>query len=314
MADDESKLRNADQGNKKTRNEEWSAFASFRYRGALAVNINSLKATERILRNLVAGEGESGESTREAVVVLTRGGSPDQFDRVDPIEELRNSRSRPITAIILACGGPGGESTMRFDSCGEDRKYAFVFEAKSSSVDRLSATVALVEEELKNVRTWYALIRRCVDWLAALPRVFWLVVLLLWALGFGLYMVTSAYRAHQFAEWQQGARELLETLEAEPIPEDSDSSEKIETLRSLADARNPMLITVTTVVIAAAFWFLVGMFAPRCFGWLFPRVIFDIGEGRQRHHRTLQIQIVVLVTIVTSGFVIPLVRKWLFGV
>ena len=281
------------------------------------INPGGLAAIERILSAFVA-EGEGDALREQQVIVLYYGRPPDSFESVSPIATLRNPRASAIAEIFIVMKQGNRAASASFDCDGANERAAITFGTTAATATPLGALERALLREVANTRVWYSAIRKAIDSLAVLrswiPRAIRTAIVVVFVVGVAALIVSMFYRSHSIAEWQSEAAAALEAYEgdATELPADAEASarsqaDRLAKLIEHSQASHPLLRSLLNMAIG-----LVCGLSLRYMSRLFPRLVFDIGEGVQRHEHLRWLRRFVLGTVVVAGVLLPIARSlWL---
>jgi hypothetical protein len=89
---------------------------------------------------------------------------------------------------------------------------------------------------------------------------------------------------------------------------DPNSAAKLDTLKQILNKhKHSALMTVVRLASLVAFAYVLG-YGILMLGYLFPRIVFEIGEGIKRHEQVIWLRRFVMGSIVICGVLIPLIR------
>ncbi len=290
--------------------------------GSFVVTHNGLRALESIFRKFVAGGGSQDDHILERVVVVEGNAPPREFKSIQPVLQLRNSKSEPINRLFFSLATGKRQVHFWFDSQGSFNRYAAVVKASAASADHLSPMFGELRRELRNLKPWYSLARTGFDWtlsaLARIPPAFWTIILVVPAILFVIFGLVVVL----YAAWTQFTSDpgVSPTITARP-PQIEPSVGEL----SRPDAPSRLLDEPTASEESTFSWknvqrfvplmmaVLVGLFGPPTMRFIFPRVVFEIGEGIERHQHVIWVRRFLLCTIGLGAIVIPTLLAMLTG-
>lgn len=284
------------------------------FRGAFAVTPSSLQSLDGML-------GEFAKRMQSDLVGVTRwlsvwrlGPEPVQYNTFEAVVALRNEKTAQISTISLNAIGPNFKCRVMIDNDGMGRGMGFTFEGEADSADALFQLAAYVDSEQKNIRLWYSRVRATIDIaitaLRRIPRWAWVIAVIF---GVLLFAAWPAYLNHlhnrEVQDWKQSGQQLVEAADKFSPGAGPELKKAIESLHETV-ANPPETRSVWSPLLGGLFGVLLGALLART-GFFFPRVVFEIGEGKPRHDHLRTLRTFVLGTIVISGVVLPRIRSLL---
>jgi hypothetical protein len=293
-----------------------------RFHGAFVVNPAALADLEKIILGFVSLNGAESEDLKHWVTVWTAKAASVQYADVAEVIALRNPRSDAIRAIRISAVRPGRRAQVLVDDQGNGELSGVVFEADGDPADALSQTASRIVDEQRNIRAWYAIFRRACEPIGLRLKRAKRSIVVPVSIGIfavsvgGLVMLNQAekQRVARYETALRNAAAYIDKVDADMkrgVVLDDKNKVALEALRAQV-ASSPATLPRTTAKTSVWSYLsavLIGMFGPVVFISMFPRVIFEIGEGKQRHDRVKTLRNCALVTVLLSGVALPLLRR-----
>lgn len=294
------------------------------YRGAYRVTRASLCAFQRMF------DAKAGPDPAVTWQVFTGEGEPKTFRTLEQVLSQRNPKGNPIWAIYLEHSGR--EITNRlFITSADIKQYAAIeYSADGESADEISSLVGRVQSETRNIRMWYWPIRWAHDWsffyarkygkaiVVTLAIVFF-SILLLGAIGQVIMELSrSAETQSQMADSQAPRTELRPEPPQLTEEQKIAAERRLQELREKAEARaeanrirqrqESLRNLWQALVLGGEFGVVLLMVLLARF--LYPRAIFEIGEGKERHQSLCKVRNFLLGTFLLCSIVIPIALSY----
>lgn len=276
--------------------------------GSFVVTRTSLESWYRIVADFL----QDSSAVRFSVVVP--GKEPLVTGSIEEVMSNRNAKTSKVAIIFV--GGESGDcaAVVTLDSIGLNACSSVHLSASGPEVDRVSSLLGRVEDEARDIAVWYGVFRKITDRTlnlgSKIPSWIYLVVSVLCAVVVVLILVSVVtFAVDVFTSKPAAPESVIVGGEQSGNPSTSDP----EAVGFQAEAnRKSTIIQISKYPVLISVGAVVGMFGPRAYGAMFPRVDFLIGDGIERHTRLRAFRGVILVTVLLSGILIPLIRsRWL---
>jgi len=290
------------------RDELYGAF-DITKEGLLALESHLLNIASLIIPNNVASE---------IVQVVFSGKPSESYKNISEVINLRNPRKGRITGINIRVTTNEALASLWIDSTGLYSSHSIVLLFAGDSEGKFSSLKSSIFSELANLKLWYLPIRICFDrilaLLAKIPAVIYMalfaMVVAIALLGiFGnIFFYFSDKSKHE--RLQQASEVLVNKISGvEPNIDPNTVSQIKEILnakikqydRSAYDTFMPLIVGNIN-----------GLFLSICIiftFYLFPRVVFEIGEGIRRYEQLTWLRRFVIGSIIICGIIVPLILK-----
>jgi hypothetical protein len=116
----------------------------------------------------------------------------------------------------------------------------------------------------------------------------------------------------RYEQWRTAAEGIVAKSEAfkPEISSDPNLAATLDALKQvLTKSKHSVLMTVLRRAGLLAFAYLLGTGIVMLVRYLFPRVVFEIGEGVKRHEQIIWLRRFVIGSIIFCGVLIPLLRE-----
>lgn len=262
-------------------------------------------------------------------------GSPEHLvsDTAESIMQYSNPRKQQIESISLVMSSADQEKTFEIVFRSQEYPALIQVEVGGQNSEETEKLFRITSAEVADLGQWYSPLA-CRRWMTRLLSwTWWLFLILSVSIGF-ISLAGSAYQYHRqrtaIAEFRrQHPGSLLETRKKtntddneptqkpnSPSPSTGDRSRKVggsaiglrESLRLIWQ-----LVSSTEFLLGAGI-VIGGVAMERVTRYLFPRSVFEIGNGVVRHQRLKAIRkwlSRVIGTVILLGFIIPSVQRLL---
>ena len=290
----------------------WNYVRKQEYHGAFVATKSSLLAFEALLVNAIGSDTPSDEMGKSVSVIYS--GKPSElYTSVSDILELRNPSIGRITGICITVKSTNAVAFVWLDDVGVCSGHSVVFWIAANSDSIFGKTEAAVEAELANIRCWYSRGRdyfdRCGNAILRIPSI---IPCLLFVVALVFVVLVTFADVFRYAQWRSTAEELIaksDTFKSE-ISQDPNMAAQFDALRQmLATRKQSTLVAVLRRAGLLALAYLLGIGIARLGGYLFPRVVFEIGDGIKRHEQIIWLRRFVIGSIIFCGVLIPLLRE-----
>jgi hypothetical protein len=264
--------------------DRWRYVRKQEYYGAFVVTKSSLLALETLLANAVGSDASSNE-VKKSISVVYSGKPSETYTSVSDILELRNPSIGRITGICIVAASTNALALVLLDDLGLYSGHPIVFMIAANSDSIFGKTEAAVETELANIRCWYSRMRGNLDRLQSMmcetPRI---VPRLLFVVALAFLTLTTVADWFRYEQWRATAEEVVAKSE---MSLDPNSAAKLDTLKQILNKhKHSALMTVVRLASLVAFAYVLG-YGILMLGYLFPRIVFEIGEGIKRHEQVI---------------------------
>jgi len=290
--------------------------------GAFNINEQVLSVFEGHLKNITSPIIPHNVASEHVQVVFA--GKPSEiYNKVSELFDLRNPRKGRITGINIRLTTHESLASLWIDETGLYSSHSIVLLLASNYDSNLQNIRSLIKSELANIKFWYSPIRNLWDrMLALLGKI---PVMIYWCL-FLIFLTSSIFNIFSSAKdiakksMQERAQQLQQI--AQDIIDDSNnidpnaaakfkeiiSNIKFEHTHSSA---MPVIWTIMSI----AYLSFVALLIIYCLifaSYLFPRIVFEIGEGKKRNENRIWMIRFLIGSAVFCGIIIPLIiRQWL---
>lgn len=294
------------------------------YRGAFRITPQSLRSFQSIF------DQATGTSAKSTWMVFSAKDEPKTVQNLDDVLAMRNPQGNPIWGLFLNHVGADVNNRL-FITSADIRQFAAIqFSADGESPDKVSAMIGKVRDETKNIRLWYWPFRWADDfvlllaWTHGKAIALVLVAICFAALlvgGIGQVIVEMSHSAGtpqkavtttQPQESEKTPPKMTEqqkaALEAEikRLQEEASQKAREQAQRERKEALSQLWRTLMWGGAGGAV--LVSFLFARL---LFPRAVFEIGEGKERYQRLSTIRTFLIGTLLLSGILIPWMRTYI---
>jgi hypothetical protein len=281
-------------------------------RGAIAVTSASLQSLWDIATEFAKEAGHDPSAVTRSLSVWQARPKSDRYNTVDEVISLRNERTSRISSIAFRAKGPDFKIQIMIDSEGLGHGVGFSFEGEADDTEAISRLAARIESEHRNIRLWYSPFRSTFDRLmncaARVPVWAWTAVIIG---GLSLSVALAMYANHvhrvRVDAWIRSGQEILEQADRTDAEPDPESKKLLESIRESVK-HPPEIHSVWWPLLVAIPSCAVGALIARA-EYFFPRVVFEIGEGKSRHDQLRTLRAFVFGTVVISGLLIPRLRS-----
>lgn len=273
------------------------------------------KALERIWREIVAiphaapAEGDQQPTCR---LIVQLDGRNSIEVTIDDLRALRNPREGRITGVWMTVSGQGSSDQLLVSSA-ESERSAVTCSIVDYVSDRHGRFVEILDEEVRNCRTFYSRPREVIARIADWPWMRLVTILaLLWAIFSGVKgCVETASRDHYFAR-ERRIESVLKLKPDDYPPEQAKDIEAVQkelresTVKRTAWEHGIPILTILYIannVVGACVMIATIVLIRR---W-FPMLQFRIGEGEERYVEKRRFQVTVCTLLLTT-LVFPLLR------
>ena len=293
-------------------------------RGAFRITPQSLRAFQAIF-----GEA-TGEAVKSTWLVLSATDEPKTLDTLDEVLALRNPQGNPIWGLFFNHVGRDANCRLFVTSADIKQYAALQFSTDAESPDKVSNLIAKVRGETKNIRLWYWPFRWLDDHLLYLGRkhgkpvalVFLILCFALFAIGaIGQAVVSFSNSGDAPPEISAKAPSTKPEKPAPELTEEqkAELQKRIEALQKELEAKQKEQDELQRKQLLKQVWqsltwlgaggaVLVSFLLARA---LFPRAVFEIGEGKERYQRLCTIRNFLICTLLLGGLLIPLARSYM---
>jgi hypothetical protein len=281
--------------------------------GAFDVTEQGLLTLESHLHD-VASTITQGNMVQETVIVLFSGKPTEKYNSISEVLTLRNPRIGRITGINIRMSAKEGLASIYFDEIGLYSSHSIVLLFAARSDINLSKHEALIKDELANLECWYSPIRKCSDRIVRLMgKVPYVLYTALFFIGLVSIIFSFYSDRAKHTQWRTDFEKFLRAYESLSVkkPElDPNIVEKINEIKTILvqyDSPGVLKLIIRIIYVLAAGFILLSciIFA----AYLFPRIVFEIGEGRIRQEQRVWLRRFVIGSIIVCGIIIPLLFK-----
>lgn len=289
------------------------------FRGAFIITPESLVDVERRLLAFAAAGPSNEQEPRVDVQVLSEREEARRHGGVQTALGERNPKMTPIYGLILTVKRGESQAQVQFDATGKGDWCGIRLFAASREQETVFTLSSEMRVEVDNVRDLLpSLLRQPIDsmlaWLIRNAAVIFRVLTALWlAFMIAVLVLAAIYRYTHPTQPESPASRVMERADPEltnsesltnrsasPGPSSASASEAFDWPGLASVALEVTWIMVAVLLIASV---------PIMYGRLFPRVVFEIGEGRRRFERLSKWRWLIFGSIVTCGFFLPAVRS-----
>lgn len=290
---------------------DWRCVRKEEVYGAFVVTGESLLALEALMLNAVTRFG-TGTTHSERVIVVFSGKGAQQYASVREVLELRNPRVGRITGISIQVRSSEGLTSMWLDDVGIYSFHSIVFLIAGNSESGFEEISASITAECANIRCWYSRLRRLTDRSGSIiRRVPSIVAHMILLVGALLIVLGAIYDQGRYQEWHAAAESAVsvyDTAVANGAHVDANTVAAVDRLNEmLKHHHHPIVGTSLRVIGGWVFGYSLIIIAM----WtspLFPRVIFEIGEGVKRSEEIAWLRRFLIGSVLICGILLPLIR------
>jgi hypothetical protein len=250
---------------------------------------------------------------------ITKGGKgANVSDNISTVVEYSNPRKMGICNISMTMGSRSKE--RNFELSFQNQEYPNLIQVYigGPSLEETQTTFNLLNVQLDELTQWYWPIA-CRRWLRRILTWVLFIFLVLYTLFTVVVSIGTAYHNYQVR------RQYEQAVKAQPFIAQHDNKTNIKLPPT--SPKNNSATQSSPVNAARAIWnfvankYFLGGIGIVIGGWLtlllvnylFPKAIFEIGKGKERHERLKAVRKWVggvIVMIILSGIVIPLVSRF----
>jgi len=280
--------------------------------GAFDITERGLLALESHLHNIISSIAP-GNTTSEIVKVVFSGKPSEVYSSISEVIALRNPRTARITGINIRMTTTEGLASVWIDDIGLYSSHSIVLLFAAHSDKDFGKHETLIKRELKNLECWYSPIRKRFDRILSIAgKVPSVVYTALFYVGLASMIFFFFSDKAKHTQWRTASEKIVKEYDSlsknEPNLDPNTVAQINEIKTTLEQYNSPGMIRLmnTVYVLAGSFIFFPCLiFAVR----LFPRVVFEIGEGIRRQEQRVWLRRFVIGSIVICGIILPLVRK-----
>jgi len=285
---------------------------------AFVVNEADLKHFYRMGKKWVE-EDRGGDVAIRCKALLKKTKDALLSDSIDTVLEYNNPSKRAIYDISLqmCCREKGRTFQVDFQSY----EYPNLIQATVGG-----ANSVLTEElfrnlmaELNDTTQWYWFLV-CRRWLQKVASwTFWIFLVLLVCFG-TLSVVGTSYRNYQIKKQREELLKKYPPIEQKLLPIDRVEKKDVDDIKQTqpkVEVVKPEVelwdFVLTKQFLAGMGIIVGGVFLERITVYLFPKAVFEIGKGKQRHERLKARRkwiARVLTAIIIAGIIVPIIKKF----
>lgn len=286
--------------------------------GAFDVTEKGLLALETHLRDFVVSVSPTNKPPSEIVKVVFIGKPSEVYSSISEVMALRNPRTEKISGINIRLINSEALVSIWLDDFGlYSSQHSVVLLFAADSDKNFGKYEARVKSELKNIECWYSWGRKCLDRTrpvaSKVPPILYLVLAFA---GLASMMFSFFSDKARYAQWRTSTEKIVEEYNSLSISDpnfgqtlealDPNIGVKLNDLRTAIDKyQDPGYLRLFMIVIRWLAYGFIGVLLVLLVAFLFPRIVFEIGEGKTRQEQRVWFRRFVIGSII----ILPLLRK-----
>jgi hypothetical protein len=252
----------------------------------------------------------------EQVQVVFAGKPSEKYNKVSEVFNLRNPRKGRITGINIRLMTNESLASLWIDETGLYSSRSIVLLLASNYDSNLGNIRSLVKDELANIKFWYSPIRKFWDRILALlskipTAVYYCLFLIcLFVSIFNVFTFSKDFvnKAKQ-ERFQQVTQKFIDDQNIDP---NIAAEVKAILLKASIEQTQSPVIPVMVTIMHIIYLSFVAFLVVSCLifaSYLFPRIVFEIGEGKRRHENRIWMIRFLIGSAVFCGIVVPLIIR-----